>query len=171
MSKYVKQLVTNDFQRRLEGVEQALLVNVIGLDANTTVTLRKELRQKDMSLMVIKNSLARRATEGTPLAPALTEAEGSLALMWGGEDIVSLAKEATRLAESADYKQFETRGGVMDGESLSPEKVKEISKWPTREEQLSILVGQILGPGSALCGALLGPSGALASQIESKAEE
>lgn len=171
MSKYVKQLVTNDIHRRLDGVEQALLVNVIGLDANSTVSLRKELRQKGMSLMVIKNSLARRATEGTPLAPALAEAEGSLALMWGGEDIVSLAKEAARLTANPDYEKFEARGGVMDGESLTPEKVKEISKWPTRDEQLSLLVGQILGPGSALGGALLGPAGALASQIESKGQE
>jgi ribosomal protein L10 len=171
MSKYVKELIKNDIANRLDGVEDAVLVNVIGLDANTTVTLRKELRQKDMRLMVIKNSLARRATEGTPLAPALEGIEGTLAVMWGGEDIISLAKEATRLTDSKDFDQFEARGGVMDGEQLSAERVKEISKWPTRDEQLSLLVGQILGPGSAICGALLGPAGAVASQIKSKSEE
>ena len=171
MSKYVKELIKNDIANRLDGVEDALLVNVIGLDANSTVTLRKELRQKDMRLMVIKNSLARRATEGTPLAPALEGAGGTLAVMWGGEDIISLAKEATRLTESEEYAKFEARGGVMDGEQLSAERVKEISKWPSRDEQLSLLVGQILGPGSALGGALLGPGGAVASQIKSKSEE
>jgi ribosomal protein L10 len=171
MSKYVKDLIKNDIENRLEGVSDALLVNVVGLDANSTVTLRKELRQKDIRLMVVKNSLARRATEGTPLAPALDGIEGTLALMWGGEDVVTLAKEAARLTESTDFAQFETRGGVMDGEQLTAAKVKEISKWPSRDEQLSLLVGQILGPGSALCGALLGPAGALASQIKSKSEE
>ena len=171
MSKYVKELIKNDIAKRLEGVDDALLVNVVGLDANSTVALRKELRQKDMQLLVIKNSLARRATEGTPLAPALDRAEGTLAVMWGGEDIISLAKEATRLTESDDYAKFEARGGVMDGEKLSAERVKEISKWPSRDEQLSLLVGQILGPGSALGGALLGPGGAVASQIKSKSEE
>ena len=56
MSKYVKDLVTKDVARRLEGVDDALLVNVIGLDANRTVVLRRELREKDIHLLVIKNS-------------------------------------------------------------------------------------------------------------------
>ena len=46
MSKFVKNLISNDVGKRLEGVEEALLVNVIGLDANQTVVLRKELRRK-----------------------------------------------------------------------------------------------------------------------------
>ena len=59
----------------------------------------------------------------------------------------------------------------MDGEALSPAQVQEISKWPSREEQLSLLVGQILGPGRSLAGGLLGPGGTLAGQIESKSKE
>ena len=54
----------------------------------------------------------------------------------------------------------------MDGEQLTPERVKEISKWPSRTEQLSMLVGQILGPGSQLAAQLIGPGGALASQVK-----
>lgn len=170
MSKYIKNLVTRDLQRRLDGVEEAILVNVIGLDSQQTMTLRKTLRDKNIQLMVVKNSLARRATEGTPLAPALADVEGTLAIMWGSEDIISLAKEAKRLTDSDAFKQFESRGGVMDGEALTPEKVAEISKWPSRGEQLSILVGQILAPGSNLAGALLGPGGLVASQIKKKSE-
>jgi large subunit ribosomal protein L10 len=147
------------------------LVNVIGLDANKSVTLRKELREKNIQLMVVKNSLARRATEGTPLAKALNQAEGTLAIMWGADDIVTLAKEARRLQDSPDYEPFQARGGVMEGETISAERVAQISKWPSRDEQLSILVGQILSPGSDLVGALLGPGATLASQIKQKSEE
>ena len=43
--------------------------------------------------------------------------------------------------------------------------------WPSRTEQLSILVGQILSPGATLSGQLLGPGGKLASQIKKKSEE
>ena len=87
------------------------------------------------------------------------------------EDFVSLAKEITRLDEDKEFEAFETRGGVMDGEKLSPERVKEISKWPSREEQLSLLSGQILGPGASLVAAVIGPGGTLASQIKQKSEE
>jgi len=171
MSKYVKDLVTQEVARRLKGVDDALLVNVVGLDANKTVVLRKQLREKNINLVVVKNSLAKRATEGTPLAAAFEGTEGTLAMVWGCEDLISLAKEIVVLDKSNEFEQFQARGGVMDGEHLTAERVKEISKWPNREEQLSILVGQILSPGANLMSQVLAPGGALASQIEQKAEE
>ena len=97
MSKRVKDLLTKDFAKRLDGVEEALLVNVIGIDANQSVVLRRQLREKNIQLIVVKNSLAKRAAEGSPLATALNDAEGSLAVVWGAEDFVSLAKEITKL--------------------------------------------------------------------------
>lgn len=171
MSKYVKQLMTDDLKSRWEGVNDALLVDVMKLSANDTVTLRKRLREKDIHLMVVKNSLARRASEGTSLAPAFEGAEGSMAVVWGAEDIVSLAKEITSVTEDKAYEEVESRGGVMDGAKLSPEQVKAVSKWPSRTEQLSMLMGQILGPGMTLNAQLLGPGASLGSQIKQKSED
>jgi large subunit ribosomal protein L10 len=171
MSKYVKDLVTKELGKRLEGIEDALLVNVVGLDANKTVQLRKRLRDKEVNLLVVKNNLARRACEGTPLAAAFEGAAGTLALLWGGEDLISLAKEVIEIERGGQFEHFGPRGGVMDGEHLSAEMVKDISKWPNRQGQLSILLGQILSPGANLSSQLLAPGGALASQIEKKAEE
>ena len=168
MSKYLKDLLTEDLKKRLDGVEEALLVNVVGMEANASVVLRKELREKNINLLVIKNSLARRATEGTTLAPAFEGAQGTLALVWGEEDVVSLAKEVIRLAEDAQFAPFGPRGGVMDGARLTEDDVKAVSKWPSRTEQLSLLVGQILSPGANLSSQLLGPGGLLVSQFEKK---
>lgn len=170
MSKLVKDLLTQHLKRELEGVEDLLLVNVIGLSASKTSELRKQLRDKDIHLLVVKNSLARRATEGTQLAAAFEGSAGTLAMVWGSSDIVSLAKEVVRLADDKQFEKFEARGGVMDGARLAPEEVEKVSKWPTREEQLSLLMGQILSPGANLCSQLTSVGGALASQIEQKAE-
>jgi large subunit ribosomal protein L10 len=171
MSKYVKNLVSEHLRERLNGVQDALLVNMIGLDANANNRLRTTLQEKNIQVMVVKNSLAARATEGTPLAAMFDGLTGTSAICWGGEDIVSLAKEVSALARDKEYEAFEARCGVMEGESLSAEQVSEVSKWPTREEQLSLLVGQILGPGARLASQLTGPGSALASQISQKGEE
>lgn len=171
MSKYVKDLLAKEVGSRLEGVEDCLLANVIGLDANTSVALRKRLREKDIELLVVKNSLARRATEGTALAPAFEGLSGTAAVVWGAEDFVSLVKEVVELDKSEDFEQFKARGGCMDGEQLSAERVAEISKWPSRAEQLSLLVGQILGPGSQLSAQLKGPGSQLASQVKKIVED
>ena len=171
MSKYVKDLITKDLRNRLAGVEDALLVDVIGLENNKNVVLRQRLRQKNIHLLVVKNSLARRATEGTRLAPAFETAEGTMALVWGGEDIIALAKEVVKIAQDKEFERFVPKGGVMNGQPLAAEQVKAVSKWPTRQEQLSILVGQVLSPGASLSSQLLGAGAKLASQIKKKSEE
>jgi large subunit ribosomal protein L10 len=171
MSKYVKELITQDLRRRLQGVDNALLVSVAGLDANKNNRLRTALRDSHAQLLVVKNSLALRAVEGTPLAAAFEQMEGSLAVVWGSEDIVSLAKLITRLSDDKQFAPFEARGGVMDGARLSADQVKQVSKWPSREEQLSLLVGQILSPAANLASQLTSTAGALASQIKQQAEE
>lgn len=171
MSKAVKSLMINDLSTKLEGVNDCVLVNVIGIDANDTCALRKRLREKSISMTVVNNGLVKRAAEGTPLAPAFEQMEGSLAVCWGGEDFIDLVKEVTELDKGEEYEHFKAKGGVMDGESLTPEKVQEISKWPSRAEQLSKLVGQILGPGATLAAQLNGPGGTLAGQVKSKSEE
>ena len=145
MSKAVKDLITNDLKKRLDGVEDALLV--------------------------VKNSLARRAAEGTRLAPAFDSCQGTMALIWGGEDIISLAKEVISIAEDKNFEPFVPKGGVMDGQALAGDQIKAVSKWPNRTEQLSILSGQILSVGATLSGQLLSAGSKLASQIKKKSEE
>ena len=172
MSKLVKDIVTRDLRNRLDGVADAVVVSTIGMNAVTTGELRTQLAGKNIRMLVVKNSLARRASEGTSLAPLFKGAKGQVAVCWGSTDFVALVKEMVVLnADSGKFDKFKAEGGVLDGERLGADKLKEVSKWPSREEQISLLLGQILSPGSNLAGALIGPGGKLASQIKKKGEE
>jgi large subunit ribosomal protein L10 len=170
MSKLVKDLVSNDVRRRLSGVQDAVLVNVVGMSSDVTYEFRKTLREKNIEMMVVKRTLAARATEGTQLRPAFEKAAGSVAVVWGCEDFVSLAKAMTQIDNSGKFAKLELKGGVMDGERVSAAKLKEISKWPSRREQISLLVGQIVGVGSHLSAQIKGPGAKLASQVKKKSE-
>ncbi len=170
MSKQIKNYIAEEVKKRLQGVNDALLVNVIGLDSANTFNLRRELRSKNISLLVVKTSLAKRATEGTPLARAFDDTEGSLAIVWGAEDFVSLTKELVALHKKPEYEKFTAKGGVMEGERLTPEKVTDISKWPNRVGQISIILGQIMSPGSKLLSQINAPGGKLMSQVKKKSE-
>lgn len=171
MSKFVKEQLSRDLASRLKGVEDCVVANVIGMNAEKTAALRKRLRSKGIGIMVVKNSVARRATEGTSLHAAFEGMDGTNCVLWGAEDFVSLVKEVTELDKDDSLELFKARGGAMGGEQLTPDEVRAISKWPSRAEQLSMLVGQILGPGSQLAAQLNGPGGALVSQIKSMSEE
>ena len=170
MSKLVKDLITDHLKQRLNGAKNLFLVNIVGLDAIKNSNLRKQLREKGLHMMVVKNTLARRATEGTVLASAFEGAVGTSAIVWGDVDAPVLAKEIVRLQGLKELAPFEARGGVVDGTKLSAQDVAAVAKWPTREEQLSILLGQILSPGAVLVGQLASAGGALASQIKQHAE-
>jgi len=171
MSKYVKQLLSDDIARRLEGVNDAFVVSLVGMDTNTNNVLRTALAEKQIHLMMVKNSLARRALKNTPLAPMFEVAAGSCAICWGAGDVVGLAKEIVRLTKEKQFKEFKLVGGAMDSDALTAEQAAEVSKWPSREEQISLLVGQIVGVGATLSGQLLGPGAMLASQIKQIAEK
>ena len=168
MSKYVKNLIAEHLRLRLQNVNDALLVNMVGLSANVNTRLRAELRSKNIHVVVVKNSTAARAAAGTPLAPMFEGLSGMAAICWGAEDLVTLAKEITKLVRNEKNAPFAARGGVMDGERLSAVQVEQVSKWPSRTEQLSILMGQILNPGALLASQLISVGGALASQIEQR---
>ncbi len=171
MSKYVKNLITKDLSSRLEGVADAVLVNVIGMESGPSYLIRKHLREKNIQMLVVKRTMACRATAGTSLRPMFETQTGSMAIVWGCEDFVSLTKEIVAMDKAGTFAKFEIKGGVMDGDPLTAEKVKAISKWPNRLEQISLLVGQILSPGASLSSQLLSPGGKLASQIEKIAEK
>ena len=75
-----------------------------------------------------------------------------------------------RLAEAKEFQGFEARGGAIEGASPRTQ-VKVVSSWPSRGEQLSILAGQILGPGATLAAQFIGVGGTLAGQIKQKIED
>ena len=171
MSKYVKDLVSNYVASQVSDVQDALLVDMVKMTANEANVLRGELEEKGVRLMVVKNTLARRAVKGTSLEPLFSTIGGSAALCWGCEDIVSLTKVVCGLADDKRFKdKFVVKCGVMDNDRMDADMVKNVSTWPSRTEQLAMLVGQILGPGANLAAAMLGPGSTVAGQIASKAE-
>ena len=168
MSKFVKNIITEELKKRLDGVENALLVNVVGMQVNDSNKLRANLAEKGIRLLVVKNSLAARATKGTILESAFDGLAGTTALCWGASDIVALAKEIVKASKEKQFAKFAILGGVMDGEAFAAEQVVEISKWPTREEQIAILLGQITGVAAGLSSQLLSGGANLASQIKQR---
>lgn len=170
MSKYVKNLIADELKGRLASVNDAIIANVIGMNSEKTYALRKLLREKGIQMLVVKRSLAGRATVDSALNCLFTDKQGSLAIIWGCEDFVSLCKEITAISKNVRFAKFELKGGVMDGDALTAEKVVAISKWPNRQEQISLLVGQILSPGANLSAQLLGTGATLAGQVKKLVE-
>ena len=135
------------------------MVNVIGLDTAKTYSLRKKLREKNISLLVGPGyACASGDRMGHRRRWPSKGSKRTLAIVCRASDFVSLAKEIVEIQKDPVFEKFETRGGVMDKEQLTPDRVKEIrGKWPGRTEQLSRLMGQTLAPGACLLSQITGP--------------
>lgn len=169
MSKVIKNHIMNELAQELDGHGEILVVDVSGLTGNQINDLRIALREQDISLLTVKNSLARRACESIGLGAVGPILEGPSTLVWGGEDVVALSREITKWAK--EIGALAVKGGAVEGKTLDTVGVDKLSKSPGRLELLSIIAGLILSPGGNIAGALLGPGGRVAGQIKSKAEE
>ncbi|MDB5296609.1 MAG: rplJ, partial [Phycisphaerales bacterium] len=174
MSKYVKNLITQDLTKRFEGIDAVGVINPRGVDATKTNQLRRRLRAKGLRMTVVKNSLARRAVEGSKLTGFDKLLDGASAVVYGKDASIS-ALARLLLDEKKENDKIELRGIFFDGEAYAgDEGVKTISTMPTREEAISNIVAALLGPGKKLAAALKGPGGTLGAvlkTIEDKAKE
>jgi len=163
MSKPVKNLIISDYRSRIADADGAVLVSLRGMTAQENTALRAKLAEKGMRLTIVKNTLAVKATQGTPLDGIAPLLSGQVAMVYGGESVVNVAREIVALAK--EQKKIEFRGAVMENSIFSAEGVEALSKYPTRDEAISQLVGGLLGPGSKL-GGLLKSTGNIAGLIK-----
>ena len=156
MSKPVKEMILADYQRRFRDVDNALLIDVRGIDANDNNTLRLGLAKKDIRVTVVKNTLARQAFAGTSLEPLNTALEGPSAVVWGAESVVDVARELVEWARKIE--QLELKAAVLDGQVFEGvAEVKRLSGFPTRVEAQARVIQLVLSPASAVLGAAVAP--------------
>jgi len=167
MSKPIKNLLTNDYTDRFDGLDGVVVINVRGIDSGNTVAMRSALAEKGLRITVVKNTIARRATEGTPLAPLAELLDGACALVYTTDEDGSVVNVARTLLEQKKEMDFiDVKGAVLDGSVFSDgDQVKALSKYPTREEAIGKLLGALLGPAAMLSKTLTDQGGELARTI------
>lgn len=170
MSKFVKELMCRDYEDRLGGVENALVVSIRGVDANTNNRLRVELQQKDIRITVVRNNLARKTFADGPLAGLAPVLEGPSAIAYGAESVIDVARELVKWAK--DVEQLELKGAILDGMLFEgADGVHRLSKFPTREEALAEAVTLVLSPAKKLVGQIGGPGGRLMGVVKAIEEK
>jgi len=168
MSKAVKTMLREELVRRLTGREDLAVVNLAGIDGVTTNQLRRSLREKNIQVTVVKNSVARQALEevGLGYARDLIDGPTALVIATGPEqvEIVSVVRELVE--RTRELPALQVRGAVMEGEVFGPDRVEALSRYPTREEAVAQAVTLVLSPGSRLVAAVQGPGGRLAAILK-----
>jgi len=164
MPNIVKNLMVKEYMNRFGDVEVCMLVNYQGLSADAATRLRTELTEQDLRMFVLKNSIAHRVfkeagNEG--LNQFLTQ---PAAIIYGRDEPVRLARTVVDMQEENEAMQI--LGGMVDRTPIEPEKVKQLSDFPTRDELLSRLATGMMGPVRSFARGLTSPLRDLARGLD-----
>lgn len=146
-----------------------VLTDFTGLTVNQANELRARVRQAGGTYRVIKNRLAKRAAEGTPVEKLAVMLQGPRAMAAHASDPVVLAKVLAEFAK--DNPQLELVGGIVDAkEVLDADGVKALSKLPGMPELRAQLLALIQTPATTLLRLINTPGGQLARVVDARRE-
>ncbi|MGH9371572.1 MAG: 50S ribosomal protein L10, partial [Vicinamibacterales bacterium] len=119
-----------ELERAFKATQSAVIVDYKGLKVPEVTELRRQIRGAKGQYKVVKNTLARRAMEGTALEPLREHFVGTTAVAYSGEDPVALAKVLTTFAKTAPALQI--KAAVVEGRAIKAVEVGELATMPGR---------------------------------------
>ncbi len=143
----------SDFQKS----QHAILLDFRGIAVPEVTEFRRKIRQSGGRYKVIKNTLAVRALEGTPLASLKDKFLETTAIAYCDSDPVALAKVIVDFSKT--HPQIVVKSGLVSGsQALDANGVKALSAMPTLPELRSTLLGVLKAPSAKLVRLLSTPA-------------
>jgi len=142
-----KQATVSEVSAQLARAQAVIVAEYRGLNVERVTQLRAKARKSGLYLRVLKNTLARRAVQGTPFEKLAGELSGPL--MYGiSQDPVAGAKVLAEFAR--DNEHFVIKAGAMPNTLMSAKDIKALALLPSREELLAKLMGTMQAPVATL---------------------
>jgi large subunit ribosomal protein L10 len=140
----LKAPIVEEIKANLEGAKSVVLVDYLGLTVEQDTNLRRAAREAGLIYKVYKNTMVKRAIEGTEFADIAKDLEGPTAVAISKEDATAPARVVANFAKTAP--KLEMKSGIVEGTYYDAEGIKAISQIPSREELLSRLLGSLQSP-------------------------
>src|ERR671939_2062899 len=131
-----KQKDLNALTEQFQKASAAMLVSFNKMTVGKDQELRRQLREAGVTYEVVKNTLARKAAEGTPFAQAAEHFKGVTAVATSEGDPVTLSKAISKFTK-ANPDIFKFKVGVVEGKVVELRDVEAIASLPSKEELLS----------------------------------
>lgn len=119
-----------------KNAKAAMLVGFQGMTVAKDQELRNQLREAGVTYSVVKNTLARKAAEGTPLEKANEQFKGVTAVAISEGDPVGLSKAISKFTK-ANPDVFKFKAGIVEGRVVALTDVEAIASLPSKEELIS----------------------------------
>lgn len=162
-----KEAMCQELHEKFDKATIAILAQFSGISVEELRGLRRELRRAGGEFRVVKNTIARKAAEGTHVAQAAEAFEGPIAVTLGYGDPVPPAKVLR--AYVAKHETLRIRLGVVEGQACDAARVTAIASMPSRAVLLGKLAGGLNAPLAHLAQSLQAVLASLARVLSAAA--
>lgn len=170
MLKSEKEEMIKELHEKFSRTKSAIVAEFSKVDVETVTKLRKKFREGGVEYKVIKNTLARRAAQGTDLSVIADDFTGPVALCLSYGDVVAPAKILTEFTKDLEDK-IKIRTAVVDGRKVDVNGVKQLAKLPGLNELRAQLLGMITQPATKLVRTIAAPGTQLARVVQAHADK
>ncbi len=145
-AKQLKQQIIDEIKGKLETAQSAVVIDYMGINVAEADAMRKKLREAGVDYTVYKNTLMKRAIEGTDFAPLAEVLEGPSAIAISSEDATAPARVLNEIIKS--YKKMEFKAGIVEGGFYDKDGIQKIADIPSRDVLIAKFMGSIQSPVS-----------------------
>ena len=167
MNKQEKKEAIDELHEKFARAKTAVVTGYSGINVEQITDLRAKLRKSQVEYRVVKNTLARKAVEGTGLAPLKDYFIGPVGIALGYDDVVAPAKVLFEFSKT--QAKLELKVGVLDGKLLKQADIKALASLPSLNALRGKIVGVLQAPASRIVGILAAPGGQIARVLKAKA--
>ncbi len=140
----LKQPIVDEIKGYVDQAKAIVAVDYRGLTVEEDTKLRKQLREAGVVYKVYKNTLLKRAFEGTVYESLVKHLEGPTAVAFGIEDATAPARIINDNIKTSPKLEF--KAGVVDGNYYDEKGIQVIATIPSREVLISKLLGSLQSP-------------------------
>ena len=139
-----KQLIIDEIKDKFERSTSAVVIDYIGITVSEADAMRKKLREADVDYTIYKNTLAKRAIEGTDYEKLSEVLTGPSAFAFSYDDATAPARVLNDAIK--EFKKMEFKGGFVEGEYYDKDGITQIASIPSRDALISKFMGSIQSP-------------------------
>lgn len=143
-AKMQKGQIIDEIREKLDGAKSAVVIDYMTTTVAEADEMRKELREANVDYTVYKNTLMKRAIDGTEFAPLAEVLEGPSAIAISKEDATAPARILKACIKK--YNKMELKAGVVEGTFYDKDGIQQIADIPGREELIAKFLGSIQNP-------------------------
>jgi large subunit ribosomal protein L10 len=144
MNRDIKAQEIAELQGEIGQATNAFLIDFQGITVPQVTELRRQVRETNSKYVVVKNTLALRAVQDSPMVALKDNFSGHTAVAYNSTDAVALAKALTKFAKDVPSVKF--KGAMLNGQIVPANQIDAIASLPTKEELISKLLYVMQAP-------------------------